>query len=89
MKLSFSNPSRSYDVTRECVRFSGYANIMEVEFFVEAEALKKLSPTLDSSESGYLQSFDAARERIYAVADKAYVKGRKGSTVYILKASDF
>jgi hypothetical protein len=89
MKLSFSNPSRNYDVTRECVRFSGYANIIEVEFFVEAEALKKLSPTQDSAESGYLQSFDAARERIYAVADKAYVKGRKGSYVYVLKAGDF
>lgn len=87
--MSFSNPSRSYDVTRECVHFSGYGNIMEVKFFVEAEALKKLSPTLDPAESGYLQSFDAARERIYAVADKAYVKGRKGSTVYVLKAGDF
>jgi len=89
MNLSFSNPSRSYDDTRDCVRFSGYANIMEIEFFVEAEALNKLSSTLDSAESGYLQSFDAARERIYAVADKAYVKGRKGSTVYVLKAGDF
>jgi hypothetical protein len=89
MKLSFSNPSRNYDVTRDSVRFSGYINITEVEFFVEAGALKKLSPTMDSAESGYLQSFDTARERIYAVADKAYVKGRNGSTVYVLKTGDF
>ena len=89
MKLNFPNPSRNYDVTRDCVRFSGYTNITEVEFFVEAEALKKLSPTMDSAEFGYLQSFDAARERIYAVAVKAYVKGRNGSTVYVLKAGDF
>ena len=89
MKLNFPNPSRNYDVTRDCVRFSGYTNITEVEFFVEAEALKKLSPTMDSAELGYLQSFDAARERIYAVAAKAYVKGRNGSTVYVLKAADF
>ena len=89
MNLSFSNPSRSYDITRDCVRFSGYVNIMEVEFFVEVEALKKLSPTLESAEPGYLQSFDASRERIYAVANKAYVKGRKGSTIYVLKAGDF
>jgi len=89
MNLSFSNPSRSYDDTCDCVRFSGYANIMEVEFFVEVEALKKLSPTQDSAEADYLLSFDASRERIYDVADKAYVKGHEGSTVYVLKAGDF
>ena len=89
MKLSFPNPSRNYDITRDCVRFSGYTNITEVEFFVEAEVLKRLTPTTVSTESGYLQSFDAARDRIYAVADKTYVKGRNGSTVYVLKAGDF
>ncbi len=89
MKLSFSNPSRSYDSTCNCVRFTGYASIMEVEFFLEAEALKKLSPKLASVESGYLQSFDAAKEHIYDVAGKAYVKDRKGSTVFVLKAGDF
>jgi hypothetical protein len=89
MELSFPNPSRNYDVARDSVRFSGYVNITEVEFFVEAEALKKLSPTLDSAEPGYLQCFDTARERIYDVAVKAYIKGRNSSTVYVLKADDF
>jgi hypothetical protein len=89
MKLNFANPSRSFDATRNRVRFWGYDSTIEVSFFVEADALRKLCPEMSDVEGGALEAFDAARERIYEVGDKVYVADRKGSFAYILAAKDF
>ena len=89
MRLSFPNPSRSFDASRSCVLFWGYDSAIEVSFFVEANALKRLCPEISGAETAFLKAFDAARNRIHEVADKVYVRDRKGSYAYILAADDF
>ena len=89
MRLSFPNPSRSFDASKSCVLFWGYDSAIEVSFFVEANALKRLCPEMSGAETAFLKAFDAARNRIHEVADKVYVRDRKGSYAYILAADDF
>jgi len=91
MTLSFPNPSRSYDADKNCVRFWGHDSTIEVSFFVEANALFRLCPGMDSAETGLLKAFDSALNRIHEAANKVYVQGGKGkgSYAYILAASDF
>jgi hypothetical protein len=89
VRLNFPNPSRSFDAGRSRVCFWGYDSAIEVSFFVEAAALKRLCPQMDSAETGFLKAFDAARNRIHEVADKVYVRGGKGSYAYVLAAEDF
>ena len=89
MRLSFPNPSRSFDASRSCVLFWGYDSAIEISFFVEANALKQLCPEMSGAEKTFLKAFDAARNRIHEVADKVYVRDRKGSYAYILAADDF
>jgi len=89
MSLSFPNPSRSFDVTKSHVCFWGYDSAIEVSFFVEADALKQLCPGMDGAETGFLNAFDAARDRIHEVANKVYVDGGERSYGYTLSADDF
>lgn len=89
MSLNFPNPSRSYDETKNRVNFWGYDSVMEVTFYVEADALQKLYPQMSKAEAGFLQAFDAVRKRIYEVAAKVYARGTKGSRAFILTARDF
>ena len=89
MKLSFPNPSRSFDADKSRVLFWGYDSAIEVSFFVEADALKRLCPEMSSAETGFLQAFDAARKRIHEVANKVYGRGGKSTYSYILSAKDF
>jgi len=89
MKLNFPNPSRSYDSGRNRVRFWGYDSAIEVSFFVEVDALKRLYPNMNCAEAGFLQAFDAVRNRIHEVADRVYARGGKSSYSYILAAKDF
>ena len=89
MSLSFPNPSRSFDVTKSHVCFWGYDSAIEVSFFVEADALRQLCPEMSNVEAGFLEAFDAARQRIHEVADEVYVRGRDGSYAYSLAAEDF
>jgi len=89
MKLSFHNPSRSFDATKNRVLFWGYDKTIEISFFVELDALKSLYPEMSSVETGFLQAFDSARTRIYEVADKIYKSGAKRTFAYILTAKDF
>ena len=89
MRLSFPNPSRSFDASKSCVLFWGYDSAIEVSFFVEANALIRLCPEISGAETAFLKAFDAARNRIHEVADKVYVRDRKGSYAYILAADDF
>jgi Protein of unknown function (DUF1488) len=87
MSLNFPNQSRSYDATLRAVRFWGHDGAMEVAFFVNEDALKRIEPSTQSSESGLLNTFDSHRDLIYAAAAKAYRRGRKGS--YELTLADF
>lgn len=90
MTLTFPNPSRSFDEARNAVRFTGYDGMLQVPFFVEADALTKIGADLQSSgalETKYLSAFDALRNSIYDVARKVYSRGH--NTAYTLKAADF
>ena len=89
MTLSFPNQSRSFDAKKNRVRFWGYDSAIEISFFVEADALQKLSPEMGGAEVGCLKAFDAMRERIHEVANQVYVLGHKGSYAYVLAAEDF
>lgn len=87
MTLNFPNLSRSYDARRQAVCFWGYDSALEITFFVEAAALCKLQRQNGDLETGCLQSFDGARERIFAAARRVYVRTRPGP--YLLAAKDF
>ena len=88
MSLSFPNPSRSFDASSSRVCFWGYDSTIEISFFVEADALKRLCPEMSGTEPGFLQAFDVARKRIYEVANKVYVRGGKESCAYTLVADN-
>jgi hypothetical protein len=60
---------------------------MEASFFVTADALRRIAPDIESDEDSLLSAFDLNRKLIYAIAAKAYRRGRKGS--YELVAADF
>ena len=89
MKLSYPNPCRSFDDSNRWVCFWGYDRTIEISFFVGMDALKRLCPDMRDAESGFLQAFDAALNRIHEVADKVYTRGGNGSYAYILAAEDF
>ena len=87
MTLNFPNQSRSYDERRHLIRFWGHDSALEISFFVEVEALYKLDPLTRDFEAGFLEVFDGARDRIHAVARKAYSRNSKDA--YFLAVSDF
>ena len=87
MTLNFPNGSRCYDARRNLVCFWGYDSALEISFFVEVSALCKLIPQMRNVEAGYLEAFDAARDRIHETARKVYSRARKGA--YLLAAADF
>jgi hypothetical protein len=86
MTISFPNSSRSYDATRQAVRFWGYDRSMERSFFVTVDALRRLQPNLSFDADDLLRAFDVNRERIYAIAAQVYARGRRRS--YDLLAAD-
>jgi hypothetical protein len=87
MTLNFPNGSRSYDARRNLVRFWGYDSALEISFFVDVSALFKLNPQTRNVEAGYLETFDAARDRIHESARKVYSRAHEGA--YLLAAADF
>ena len=90
MTLHFPNPSRSFDATRNRIRFWGYDSAIEVSFFVEEEALLKLDPTLRGAvEDAFLKTFDDALEQIREVAETVYRRNRNRSHTLSLAAADF
>ena len=89
MRLSFPNQSRSFDESKSRVCFWGYDSTIEVSFFVETDALKRLCPKMSDVEAGCLQAFDTVRKKIHEVANKIYVRDGKGAYSYILSAKDF
>ncbi len=87
MTLNFPNGSRSYDARRNLVRFWGHDSALEISFFLEVGALKKLNPQTRNMEAENLEVFDAARDRIYETARKVYSRAHKDA--YLLGAADF
>lgn len=85
MTLAFPNKSRSFDESRNAVRFSGYDGMLEVRFLIEASALRTASEA-SRSEGECLRAFDMARAAILEAAIHAY--GRGGKDRYTLTAQD-
>jgi hypothetical protein len=54
---------------------------------VEVSALYKLNPQTRNVEAGYLEAFDAARDRIHETARKVYWRACEGA--YLLASADF
>jgi hypothetical protein len=88
MALNFPNPSRSYDADKGRIRFWGHDDALEVSFFLEESALFKLYPQTKKAEAGILAAFDAARNRIFAVAGRMYTPRHRRS-FYVLTPDDF
>lgn len=78
MTLSFPNGSRSFDASRQGVRFTAYDGMFEVEFLVEEAALRGAQTSL--SQKACLAAFDNDRARIQAAAIRIY-RGR-ANTIY-------
>jgi len=91
MRLHFPNPSRSFDERSSRILFWGYDRTIEVSFFLETAALKRLYPEMNNVETEFLKAFDTAREKIFEVADKVYGRGGggKGTYAYVLAAEEF
>ncbi|MCH9673700.1 MAG: DUF1488 domain-containing protein [Gammaproteobacteria bacterium] len=89
--VNFPNPSRSYDDERHGIHFWGYDQALEISYFIEAQALTKVSPDLQPDEAGFLGVFDAHYEQICAAADKRYTRQSKAPYIfaYTLTAADF
>ena len=88
MQLSFPNQSRCFDASRNAVGFWGYDGALEISFFIDADALQALVPTSEQTETGYVAAFDRVRDRICAIADRAYARAPKGTFVIELDESD-
>ena len=85
--IDFPNHSRSYDSTRRAVRFWGHDSAIEASFYIDEDAMTRIQPGVRLDESGFLNAFDANRDRICAAAAKVYVRGSRGS--YDLVPADF
>lgn len=79
MTLVFPNESRSYDATRDAVRFWGYETSIEVSFFVTVDALRRRTPNTLELEQDILDAFDGNRSDIRLAAQRAYAGPKKGS----------
>ena len=51
--LSVPNRSRSFDAAKSRVRFWGYDSAIEISFFLETGALRKLIPETDEAEAAF------------------------------------
>ena len=86
MTLQFPNHSRSYDQTRQAVRFWGYDTSIEYSFFVTVGALETVEPHLKRDEAGFLGAFDANRDLIFRTAAAVHARDRNN---YELVGADF
>ena len=89
MSISFPNATRSYDPVKGRVRFWGYDGAIEISFFVDENAVRKLYAISNCTEHEVLAAFDAVRKHIHLAAAKVYTRSRKGGYAYSLSASDF
>ena len=88
--ISFHNSTRSYDETACVVRFWGYDRALEVSFFIEEDALTKMSSQVLFNPHGFLRTFDVNLGRIREMASILYAR-RTGSNIYsfALTENDF
>ena len=91
MTVQFPNSSRSFDESKNRVCFWGYDDTMEVSFYVGAEALQRLREGVGAAEAELLAIYDAAIDKIHAVAAKVYAESTRGKGSYscVLGANDF
>ena len=89
MKLTFPNPSRSFDPSKNRVQFWGYRQSLEISFYVDGAILLKLQPDSTNDQAGLLAAFDACVGKLQKVADAEYGRGGAGSASYSLPASAF
>ena len=89
MELSFPNPSRSFDPTKNRIQFWGYLESLEISFYVDAAILIKLRPDSTNNQDSLLAAFDAFAEKIRNVADKEYLRSGSRATSYKLPVSAF
>lgn len=89
--ICFHNSSRSYDETARVVRFWGYDRALEVSFFIEEDALTKMSSRVLFNRRAFLRTFDRNLGRIREQAGILYARRRAGSNVYsfALTENDF
>lgn len=87
MSLTFPNPSRSFDVAAQRIRFHGHDGMFEIAFLIDVKAFPEAAAEMVPSETACLAAFDAARGSIYDVAREAYSRGRKN--LYLLTPADF
>ncbi|MGA7811050.1 DUF1488 domain-containing protein [Bradyrhizobium sp.] len=87
MTPTFPNHSRSYDRTRQAVRFWGYDTSIEYSFFVAVGALERVEPRLNHDEEDFAGAFDTHRDLICRKAAGLHSRGRKDR--YELAGADF
>lgn len=85
MKLTFPNPSRSYDEENVAVRFMGYYGMVSVPFLIEKSALD-VSGRIDFTEAALLSAFDASIKNIHLAARKLHANNRQ--TSYRIRKQD-
>ncbi len=69
------------------MRFWGHDSAIEASFYVDEDALAQIAPDVSRDEGGFLNVFDANRDKLCAAAAKVYVRGSRGS--YDLGAANF
>lgn len=85
MTLEFPNWSRSFDATRNTVRFKGHDGMFEVSFAIDANALF-MTATGQPMENECLTAFDSSRLKIETAATKMYQRTRRSG--YSMTADD-
>lgn len=88
MTLHFPNASRSYDPVRHCVCFWGHDSTFEISFYLDEDALFKISPYADRDETSLLHVFDVNRARIEEAASVTYSNTPERQNYHRLSASD-
>ena len=88
MSITFENPTRRFDDSINCMRFSGYDGAIEVSFFLRMEALVKLCPKLNQTEPEILDAFDLRLKKIHKAASKVYSRNKK-TYVCTITSEDF
>ena len=73
--------------TRRGGRFWGQDRAVGASVYVDGNALTRIAPDVSRDEGGFLNAFEANRDKICAAAAKVYVRGSRGS--YDLGAANF
>ena len=86
--LDFPNRSRGFDEVSGGIRFWAYYGAIEISFFVEGDAIRKLATKMPASADEALKVFGSAREDLYDVADRVYALVPQGSYSCVISTAD-